>query len=69
MGPMVEVIPDEVDAAVAGSYRSIFKLEKSFAKNPKTEAIASHVCAGSWLLFKRVLSLHFVDSLQSQSFV
>lgn len=39
-GPMDQVSPDEVDARVGASYRSILKLEKSFAKRPCAENIA-----------------------------
>uniref|UniRef100_A0A2C9JUK5 Dynein axonemal heavy chain 7 n=1 Tax=Biomphalaria glabrata TaxID=6526 RepID=A0A2C9JUK5_BIOGL len=41
-GPMVDVLPEEVDASVGSSYRAIFKLEKQFNKKPRAEAIAVH---------------------------
>lgn len=41
-GPMVDVLPDEVEGSVGASFRAIFKLEKMFAKKPYAEAIARH---------------------------
>lgn len=40
-GPMCDIYPDEVETSVGGSFRAIFKLEKTFSKNPNPREMAT----------------------------